>query len=60
MPLDRSRVVLFHPNKPPELFDLRRGASLGSLPVLGPSTNICGFGTQLALPLGRHKPDPGG
>jgi WD40 repeat protein len=46
MPLDRSRVMLVHSDKPPELFDLRQGASLGSIPGLGPSTNICGFGAN--------------
>jgi WD40 repeat protein len=46
MPLGRSRAALFTKDKPPELFDLRQGASLGSMPGLGPATNICGFGTS--------------
>jgi len=44
MPLDGSRVMLVHSNTPPELFDLRRDLSLGSMPGLGPSTNIDVFG----------------
>jgi serine/threonine protein kinase/WD40 repeat protein len=46
MPLDHSRVVLVHPNNPPEWFDLSRGTPLGSIAELGPSTNVCGFGTN--------------
>ena len=41
--LDGSRVVFFPHDKVPELFDLRRGASLGPLPALGPSSNIWAF-----------------
>jgi WD40 repeat protein len=40
LPLDRSRVMLVHSNQPPELFDFRQGASLGSLPSLGLLSNM--------------------
>jgi WD40 repeat protein len=43
MPLDRSQALLWADDKPPGLLNLGRGASLGLLPGLGPSTNILGF-----------------
>ncbi len=47
MPLDGSRVMLVRADNPPEMFDVRQGASLGPMPGLGSSTNlsVCGFGT---------------
>jgi len=46
MPLDGSWVTLFHSDSSPELFDLSRGASLGSMPGLGPWTNLCDSATN--------------
>jgi WD40 repeat protein len=38
--LDHSRVMLGRATQPPELFDLRRGVSLGPLPGVGLSSNL--------------------
>jgi WD40 repeat protein/serine/threonine protein kinase len=43
MPLDGSRVMLFHDDRPHELFDLSRGASLGPLLGLGSSSDLWAF-----------------
>jgi WD40 repeat protein len=47
-PLDHSRAVLIYydKDKPAELFDLSRGASLGSLPGLGLSANFLNFNSN--------------
>jgi WD40 repeat protein len=46
MNLDRSRLLsLGYSNKPPEVFDLSRGVSLGAQPGLGPGSNILGSST---------------
>jgi len=48
LPLDHARVLLLPPEKPPELFDLKRDSLPVSLPELGTSTNVLGFfGTNL-------------
>jgi serine/threonine protein kinase/WD40 repeat protein len=39
-PLDRSRVLLFRDDKPPEVLDFASAASVRPLPGLGPSSHI--------------------
>ncbi|MBI3414273.1 MAG: protein kinase [Verrucomicrobia bacterium] len=48
LPLDRSRVLLLPPGKPPELVDLKRDSPSVSLPQIGTSTDVLGwFGTNI-------------
>jgi WD40 repeat protein len=47
-PLDKSRLLLLPPDKPPALMDLKQDSAAVSLPEVGSSTNVLGcFGTNL-------------
>jgi WD40 repeat protein len=46
IPMDGARVILVRTNVSPELFDVGRGVSLGLMPTLGPSSTVCGFGSN--------------
>ena len=48
LPLDYSRVLLLHPDQPPELLDLKRDSTRRSLPAIRSSSDVVGwFGTNI-------------